>query len=86
MRSSTAGGEPWPLVERRSARCCPLSCSALVAVHSLVDFSLEIPANAATYALLLGVGCARSSRGRGRRSLAAGDRRPNPAAAADVVA
>ena len=38
------------------------SCSALVAVHSLVDFSLEMPANAATYALLLGVGCAQSLR------------------------
>jgi predicted RND superfamily exporter protein len=36
------------------------SCSVLVAVHSLVDFSLEMPANAATYALLLGVGCAQS--------------------------
>jgi O-antigen ligase len=36
------------------------SCSTLVAVHSLVDFSLEMPANAATYALLLGVGCAQA--------------------------
>jgi O-antigen ligase len=40
------------------------SCSALVAVHSLVDFSLEMPANAATYALLLGVGCAQAVQGR----------------------
>jgi O-antigen ligase len=40
------------------------SCSVLVAVHSLVDFSLEMPANAATYALLLGVGCAQSVRDR----------------------
>jgi O-antigen ligase len=40
------------------------SCSVLVAVHSLVDFSLEMPAIAATYALLLGVGCAQSVRGR----------------------
>jgi O-antigen ligase len=39
------------------------SCSALVAVHSLVDFSLEMPANAATYALLLGVGRAQSAAG-----------------------
>jgi O-antigen ligase len=39
------------------------SCSVLVAVHSLVDFSLEMPANAATYALLLGLGCAQSVRG-----------------------
>jgi O-antigen ligase len=36
------------------------SCSVLVAVHSLVDFSLEMPANAATYALLLGLGCAQA--------------------------
>jgi O-antigen ligase len=40
------------------------ACSVLVAIHSLVDFSLEMPANAATYALLLGVGCAQSVRGR----------------------
>ena len=40
-----------------------VSCSVLVAVHSLVDFSLEMPANAATYALLLGIGCAQSVRG-----------------------
>jgi hypothetical protein len=40
------------------------SCSALVAVHSLVDFSLEMPANAATFALLLGLGCAQSLRSR----------------------
>jgi O-antigen ligase len=44
------------------------ACSVLVAVHALVDFSLEMPANAATYALLLGVGCARSLRGRAARS------------------
>jgi O-antigen ligase len=43
------------------------SCSVLVAVHSLVDFSLEMPANAATYALLLGAGCAQSLRGGGWR-------------------
>jgi O-antigen ligase len=37
-----------------------LAGSVLVAVHSLVDFSLEMPANAVTYALLLGLGCARA--------------------------
>jgi O-antigen ligase len=36
--------------------------SVLVAVHSLVDFSLELPANAATYALILGLGCAQAVR------------------------
>ena len=52
-------------LQGRSAVCTAVlaSCSVLVAVHSLVDFSLEMPANAATYALLLGVGCAQSVRG-----------------------
>ena len=45
------------------------SCSVLVAVHALVDFSLEMPANAATYALLLGIGCAQAVRGRARGGL-----------------
>ena len=34
--------------------------SVQVAVHSLVDFSLQIPAVAATYALVLGLGFAQS--------------------------
>ena len=42
------------------------ACSVLVAVHSLIDFSLEMPANAATYALLLGVGCAQAIRRQAR--------------------
>jgi O-antigen ligase len=46
------------------------SCSVLVAVHSLVDFSLEMPANAATFALLLGVGCAQAVRDRRPAGLA----------------
>ena len=37
------------------------ACSVLVAVHSLVDFSLEMPANAATYALILGAACAQAA-------------------------
>jgi O-antigen ligase len=45
-----------------------LACSVLVGVHSLVDFSIEMPANAITYALLLGMGCARAG---GRRRSAA---------------
>ena len=40
------------------------ACSVLVGVHALVDFSLEMPAVAATYALLLGVGCAQAVQGR----------------------
>ena len=49
---------------------CPAvvaACSTLVAVHSLLDFSLEMPANAATYALLLGLGCAQALRRRSWR-------------------
>jgi O-antigen ligase len=42
-----------------------LACSTLVGIQSLVDFSLEMPANAVTYALLLGLGCAQVLR-RGR--------------------
>jgi O-antigen ligase len=41
--------------------------SVLVAVHSLVDFSLEMPANAATYALILGLGWAQAVTGGARR-------------------
>jgi O-antigen ligase len=40
------------------------ACSVLVAVHSLVDFSLEMPANAATFAVLLGAACAHQARTR----------------------
>lgn len=44
-----------------------LACSVFVGIHALVDFSLEMPANAATYALLLGMGCAQAlGHGRGR--------------------
>ncbi len=44
-----------------------LACSTFVGIQSLVDFSLEMPANAVTYALLLGVGCAQVLRsGRSR--------------------
>jgi O-antigen ligase len=39
------------------------ACSVLVGVHALVDFSLEMPAVAATYALLLGAGCAQAVQG-----------------------
>ncbi len=37
-----------------------LSCTALVAVHALVDFSLQIPAIAANYALIVGAATAHS--------------------------
>jgi O-antigen ligase len=37
-----------------------LAATALVATHSLFDFSLQIPANAITYAVIMGVACAQS--------------------------
>ncbi|KKM69395.1 hypothetical protein LCGC14_1451270, partial [marine sediment metagenome] len=39
----------------------------LVGVHSMVDFSLQIPAIGATFALILGIGCAQSWSSRPRR-------------------
>ena len=52
----------------RSAPALALACFSAAAVHSLVDFSLQIPAVAATFAVLLGIGWAQgfSSRGNGR--------------------
>ena len=40
--------------------CIGFAATILVAVHSLVDFSLQIPAVALTYALLMGAACAQS--------------------------
>lgn len=40
--------------------------SVLLAAHSLIDFSLQIPAIAATWAILLGIGCAQSLSSRGQ--------------------
>lgn len=40
--------------------CTGFAATILVAVHSMVDFSLQIPAVAATYALLMGAACAQS--------------------------
>ena len=37
-----------------------LAAAVLVGIHSAVDFSLQIPAVGATFALILGVGCAQS--------------------------
>jgi O-antigen ligase len=41
-----------------------LAATTLVAVHSLVDFSLQMPATAAAYALIMGAACAQSYPGR----------------------
>lgn len=51
------------LAKRRRSALYPslaLSASALVAAHALLDFSVEIPGIAITFATILGVGCARS--------------------------
>jgi O-antigen ligase len=48
---------------RRKEKVFPLlavSATVLVAVHSLMDFSLQIPAVAVTYAMILGMGTAQS--------------------------
>ena len=43
-----------------------LAASVLVAVHSLFDFSLQMPAVAITYACLRGAACAQSTSNRRR--------------------
>ncbi len=40
--------------------CVGFAATVLVAVHSTVDFSLQIPAVAATYCLIMGAACAQS--------------------------
>lgn len=40
--------------------CVGIAATALIAAHSLVDFSIQIPAVAATYWLLMGASCAQS--------------------------
>lgn len=50
---------------RRRDKIFPLvgvAATVLVGVHALVDFSLQIPAVAVTYAAILGLGCAQSMR------------------------
>jgi hypothetical protein len=42
-----------------------VGATVLVALHSLVDFSLQIQAIALSYAMLLGVGVAQSESSRG---------------------
>ena len=60
----TCAGICWRgLRRRRRARIYPalgVAATALVAAHSMVDFSLQIPAVAVAYAFLLGLGCAQS--------------------------
>lgn len=53
--------------------CIAVASSVLVGVHSLTDFSGQIPAVAATFSFLLGVGCGQSWRSTGRSHAASND-------------
>jgi O-antigen ligase len=58
------------LRRRRRGRLFPvlgLSALTVVALHSTVDFSLEIPAVSIAFAALMGIACAQSYRSRRRR-------------------
>jgi O-antigen ligase len=48
--------------ENRLFPCVGAAAAALVASHALVDFSIQIPAVAVVFAVLLGVACAQSLR------------------------
>ena len=52
-----------------------VAATALVGVHALIDFSLQLPAVAVTYAVMLGAGCAQA------RSTARTGQRPVPSRA-----
>jgi O-antigen ligase len=53
------GPEPLPLTAAAG--------TVAAALHSLVDFSIQIPAVAATYAVILGLGCGQAAAGAGQR-------------------
>lgn len=58
------------LIRRRRAKifaAVGLAVLTLVSAHALVDFSLEIPAVAATFCFLMGLACAQSFSSRNRR-------------------
>jgi O-antigen ligase len=66
------------VVRRRRDRALPIAAvgaSALVAAHALVDFGLQIPAVAITYAAVMGIGCGQAA------PAAATDRRDRSAVA-----
>ena len=63
------------LFARRRNQLFPLAAvgaTVLVALHALVDFSLQIPAVAVTYAALLGIGVAQATPSKGRPGSADG--------------
>ena len=54
-----------PAVERRRRRnalypCMGVAASVLVGLHATVDFTMQVPAVAATYALIMGAACSQS--------------------------
>jgi len=66
---------------RRRNRIYPalgVATTALVAVHSTVDFSLQIPAVGVTYAFILGIACAQSFPSESRGISSALARKPSP--------
>ncbi len=71
------------IFRRRRNRVFPLlaaSATVLVGLHALVDFSIQIPAVAVTYAAILGLGIAQATpRGNRRPEPAGRDRRALPA-------
>ena len=60
----TCAGYCWVGIRRRRRdRVYPaigVAATALVAAHSTVDFSLQIPAVSVSYAFILGLACAQS--------------------------
>jgi O-antigen ligase len=72
------------VLTRRRDQVFPLvaaAASVCVGLHALVDFSLQIPAVAVTYAAILGAGAAQSVPSAARRRVAAPTGEPAPAAA-----
>ena len=47
---------------RANIPCMGLAITALIGTHSLVDYTMTVPAIAATYAALLGVSCSQALR------------------------
>jgi O-antigen ligase len=58
--------------------CAALGASALVGSHAAVDFSMQMPAVAVTYAVMIGLGVAQSESSNGRDRGRAADRGRGP--------
>lgn len=66
-------------LRRRRDQWLPIAAvgvSALVGSHALVDFSMQIPAVAITYAAIMGIGCAQAARSSRRSSSGVTEERP----------